>query len=141
MTKEEAKKWGLILLAYGFGDKCRVEVKEGRINAVPLSDLYIVDSGDHDISEDDYKIMERKNPLVPDCCIDKRLWEYTSEKEKIGSEKCVVEKLLLKKTDIYEFAKNIILQELHGDKEESDYYGFIRVSSEKEYKWRKQAVY
>lgn len=30
MTKEEAKKWGLILLAYGYGDQCDVVVKEKR---------------------------------------------------------------------------------------------------------------
>ena len=65
MTKEEAKKWGLILLAYGYGDQCDVVVKEKGINTVPLSDVYVVDSGDHGVSEDDYDIMELSSPACP----------------------------------------------------------------------------
>ena len=38
MTKEEAKKWGLILLAYGYGDQCDVVVKEKGINTVHRAD-------------------------------------------------------------------------------------------------------
>ena len=141
MTKEEAKKWGLILLAYGFGDKCRVEVKESGINSVPLSDLYIVDSGDHGVSEDDYKVMEYKNPLVPDCCIDKKyLWRYIKEEDKFHGKKYVTEKLLLSKSDIFEFAKYLIKQIMNKEGESSEYLGFIRVIPKEEYEWRKREI-
>ena len=82
MTKEEAKKWGLILLAYGYGDQCDVVVKEKGINTVPLSDVYVVDSGDHGVSEDDYDIMEVSCPAHPKLFLIKELhWEYEEKSD------------------------------------------------------------
>ena len=105
MTKEEAKKWGLILLAYGYGDQCDVVVKEKGINTVPLSDVYVVDSGDCGVSEDDYDIMELSSPACPKPFLIKELhWEY----EEKSDENFVAKYIKFPKDEIFYFARELI---------------------------------
>lgn len=124
MTKEEAQKWGLILLAYGFGDRCRLVVEKDGLNTVPLSDVYVVDSGDHGLSENDYKIMEYKNPVLPICAVDKCHWKYEID---ASDKEYLVEKIKVPREEMFEFAKNVIKAALVSDDKETDYWTLAQV--------------
>ena len=119
MTKEEAKKWGLILLAYGYGDQCDVVVKEKGINTVPLSDVYVVDSGDCGVSEDDYDIMELSSPACPKPFFIKELhWEY----EEKSYEDLVAKYIKFPKDEIFYFAREFIKAAASAEKAEADFF-------------------
>jgi hypothetical protein len=126
MTKEEAKKWGLILLAYGYGDQCDVVVKEKGINTVPLSDVYVVDSGDHGVSEDNYDIMELTSPACPKPFLIKELhWEY----EEKSDENFVAEYIKFPKDEIFYFAREFIKAAASAEKAEGDFFKMGRFFS------------
>ena len=119
MTKEEAKKWGLILLAYGYGDQCDVVVKEKGINTVPLSDVYVVDSGDHGVSEDNYDIMELSSPACPKPFLIKELhWEYEEKSEGELVAKCIK----FPKNEIFYFAREFIKAAASAKTAEGDFF-------------------
>lgn len=118
MTKDEAKKWGLIFLAYGFGDKCGVTVKETGINTIPIEDVYVVDSGDRGVSEDTYEIMEYRSPAMPPMFHAPLHWEY-EEKE----DESLIEKVIkIPRTEIYEVTKILLKACATADKTESDFF-------------------
>lgn len=126
MTKEEAKKWGLILLAYGYGDQCDVVVKEKGINTVPLSDVYVVDSGDHGVSEDNYDIMELSSPACPKPFLIKELhWEY----EEKSDENFVAKYIKFPKDEIFYFARELIKAAASAEKAEGDFFKIGRFFS------------
>ena len=126
MTKEEAKKWGLILLAYGYGDQCDVVVKEKGINTVPLSDVYVVDSGDHGVSEDNYDIMELSSPACPKPFLIKELhWEY----EEKSDENFVAKYIKFPKDEIFYFAREFIKAAASAEKAEGDFFKIGRFFS------------
>ena len=126
MTKEEAKKWGLILLAYGFGDKCDIVVKEKGINTVPLSDVYVVDSGDCGVSEDDYDIMELSSPACPKPFLIKELhWEY----EEKSDDNFVAKYIKFPKDEIFYFARELIKAAASAGKAEGDFFKMGRFFS------------
>lgn len=126
MTKEEAKKWGLILLAYGYGDQCDVVVKEKGINTVPLSDVYVVDSGDHGVSEDNYDIMELSSPACPKPFLIKELhWEY----EEKSDENFVAKYIKFPKDEIFYFARELIKAAASAEKAEGDFFKMGRFFS------------
>lgn len=119
MTKEEARKWGLILLAYGFGDKCDIVVKEKGINTVPLSDVYVVDSGDCGVSEDDYEIMQVSSPLCPKGFLLKNIrWEYEEKSDK----NFIAKYIKFPKEQLYEVAREFIKAAATADKQKGDYF-------------------
>lgn len=119
MTKEEAQKWGLILLAYGFGDKCDIVVKGKGINTVPLSDVYVVDSGDHGVSEDDYEIMQLSSPLCPNGFLLKNIrWEYEEKSDK----NFIAKYIKFPKEQLYEVAREFIKAAATADKQKGDYF-------------------
>lgn len=119
MTKEEARKWGLILLAYGYGDQCDVTVKEKGINTVPLSDVYVVDSGDCGVSEDDYDIMERRSPACPKPFLTKSLnWEY----EEKSDDNFVAKYIKFPKTEIFYFAREFIKAAANAENTKGAYF-------------------
>ena len=126
MTKEEAQKWGLILLAYGFGDKCDIVVKEKGINTVPLSDVYVVDSGDHGVSEDDYDIMELSSPACPKPFLIKELhWEY----EEKSYEDLVAKYIKFPKDEIFYFAREFIKAAASAETAKADFFKMGRLFS------------
>ena len=126
MTKEEAQKWGLILLAYGFGDKCDIVVKEKGINTVPLSDVYVVDSGDSGVSEDDYDIMELSSPACPKPFLIKELhWEY----EEKSDENFIAKYIKFPKDEIFYFAREFIKAAASAEKAEGDFFKMGRFFS------------
>ena len=126
MTKEEAKKWGLILLAYGYGDQCDVVVKEKGINTVPLSDVYVVDSGDCGVSEDNYDIMELSSPACPKPFLIKELhWEY----EEKSDENFVAKYIKFPKDEIFYFAREFIKAAASAEKAEGDFFKIGRFFS------------
>lgn len=119
MTKEEARKWGLILLAYGYGDKCDVVVKEKGINTVPLSDVYVVNSGDCGVSEDNYDIMELSSPACPKPFLFKELhWEY----EEKSDDNFVAKYMKFPKDEIFYFAREFIKAATSAENSESDFF-------------------
>ncbi len=119
MTKEEAKKWGLILLAYGYGDQCDVAVKEKGINTVPLSDVYVVDSGDCGVSEDNYDIMELRSPACPAPFLLKELhWEY----EEKSDENFVAKYIKFPKDEIFYFAREFIKAAASAETAKADFF-------------------
>lgn len=119
MTKEEAQKWGLILLAYGFGDKCDIVVKEKGINTVPLSDVYVVDSGDRGVSEDYYEIMQLSSPLCPKRFLLKNIrWEYEEKSDK----DFIAKYIKFPKEQLYEVAREFIKAIATADKHKEDYF-------------------
>ena len=119
MTKEEAKKWGLILLAYGYGDQCDVVIKEKGINTVPLSDVYVVDSGDHGVSEDDYDIMELSSPAHPKLFLIKELhWEY----EEKSDDNFVAKYIKFPKDEIFYFARELIKAAASAETAKADFF-------------------
>lgn len=126
MNKEEARKWGLILLAYGYGDQCDVVVKEKGINTVPLSDVYVVDSGDHGVSEDNYDIMELSSPACPKPFLIKELhWEY----EEKSDENFVAKYIKFPKDEIFYFAREFIKAAASAEKAEGDFFKMGRFFS------------
>ena len=126
MTKEEAKKWGLILLAYGYGDQCDVVVKEKGINAIYLSDIYVVDSGDCGVSEDNYDIMELSSPACPKPFLIKELhWEY----EEKSDENFVAKYIKFPKDEIFYFARELIKAAASAEKAEGDFFKIGRFFS------------
>ena len=126
MTKEEAKKWGLILLAYGYGDQCDVVVKEKGINTVPLSDVYIVDSGDHGVSEDNYDIMELSSPACPKGFLIKELhWEY----EEKFDDNFVAKYIKFPKDEIFYFARELIKAAASAETAKADFFKIGRFFS------------
>ena len=126
MTKEEAKKWGLILLAYGYGDQCDVVVKEKGINTVPLSDVYVVDSGDSGVREDCYDIMELSSPACPKPFLIKELhWEY----EEKSDENFVAKYIKFPKDEIFYFARELIKAAASAEKAEADFFKMGRFFS------------
>ena len=126
MNKEEAKKWGLILLAYGYGDQCDVVVKEKGINTVPLSDVYVVDSGDHGVSEDNYDIMELSSPACPKPFLIKELhWEY----EEKSDENFVAKYIKFPKDEIFYFARELIKAAASAEKAKADFFKIGRFFS------------
>ena len=129
MTKEEAKKWGLILLAYGYGDQCDVAVKEKGINTVPLSDVYVVDSGDCGVSEDNYDIMELRSPACPKPFLIKELhWEY----EEKSDENFVAKYIKFPKDEIFYFAREFIKAAASAEKTEADFFKIGRFFSKED---------
>lgn len=126
MTKEEAKKWGLILLAYGYGDQCDVVVKEKGINTVPLSDVYVVDSGDSGVSENNYDIMELSSPACPKPFLIKDLhWEY----EEKSDDNFVAKYIKFPKDEIFYFAREFIKAAASAEKAEGDFFKMGRFFS------------
>ena len=126
MTKEEAKKWGLILLAYGYGDQCDVVVKEKGINTVPLSDVYVVDSGDCGVSEDNYDIMELSSPACPKPFLIKELhWEY----EEKSDENFVAKYIKFPKDEIFYFARELIKAAASAETAKVDFFKMGRFFS------------
>jgi hypothetical protein len=126
MTKEEAKKWGLILLAYGYGDQCDVVVKEKGINTVPLSNVYVVDSSDCGVSEDNYDIMELSSPACPKPFLIKELhWEY----EEKSDENFVAKYIKFPKDEIFYFARELIKAAASAEKTEADFFKMGRFFS------------
>ena len=124
MTKEEAKKWGLILLSYGFGDKCDIVVKEKGLNTEPISNLYVVDSGDHTVNEDDYKILERTSPACPPgFSINPIHFEYEEKEDKNFISKIIK----FQKNQMFEIAKTFIKAALSSESTKSDYFKIGRV--------------
>ena len=129
MTKEEAKKWGLILLAYGYGDQCDVVVKEKGINTVPLSDVYVVDSGDCGVSEDNYDIMELSSPACPMPFLLKELhWEY----EEKSDENFIAKYIKFRKDEIFYFARELIKAAASAEKTEANFFKMGRFFSKGE---------
>lgn len=119
MTKEEAKKWGLILLAYGYDEQCDVVVKEKGINTVPLSDVYVVDSGDSGVSEDNYDIMELSSPACPKPFLIKELhWEY----EEKSDENFIAKYIKFPKDEIFYFAREFIKAAASAETAKADFF-------------------
>ena len=126
MTKEEAKKWGLILLAYGYGDQCDVVIKEKGINTVPLSDVYVVDSGDCGVSEDNYDIKEVSCPACPMGVLIKELhWEY----EEKSDDNFVVKYIKFPKDEIFYFARELIKAAASAETAKADFFKIGRFFS------------
>lgn len=126
MNKEETKKWGLILLAYGYGDQCDVVVKEKGINTVPLSDVYVVDSGGCGVSEDNYDIMELSSPACPKPFLIKDLH---CEYEEKSDDNFVAKYIKFPKDEIFYFARELIKAAASAEKAESDFFKMGRFFS------------
>lgn len=126
MTKEEAKKWGLILLAYGYGEKCGVTVKEKTDTA--LLDIGIVDSGDHDANADDFEIMELKSVLCPaPFCLKRINFEYEEKEDENLIEKVVK----FPKEQMYELAKQVLEAIAVPEEKKSDFWRLGRFEEKK----------
>lgn len=125
MDKAEARKWGLIFLDYGYGEECEVTVKEkeSHINTTPISDLYVVDKGDHDISEDDYEVMECKNFAMPSGMIPFINFHYELE----ADDEFHIERIKFPKSKIFELAKIFIKAALSSKYNDSEYFTLSKV--------------
>lgn len=117
MTKEEAQKWGLILLAYGYGDKCDIKVKEK--NNKSLSDLIIAGA-----NQNDFEILERTSPACPPNFL---LHPIHFEYEEKEDENFISKIIKFPKEQIFDVAKIFIKAALSSESAESDYFKMGRV--------------